>query len=134
MGHAVIYDNDRPSWQLSPEKYRVIMDGTAETISERSRWRLPRRLAYRAGTAKMENGLFDLVWAAMIQLIGQVLEPACVELACRQSPANNNDKQTIDTDKMERMRDIAPLPFLVQTEKDYQEFLGHLYWSSCVYP
>jgi hypothetical protein len=39
-----------------------------------------RRLAYRAGIIKMEDGVFDLAWGSLVCSIAALLRPACIQL------------------------------------------------------
>jgi hypothetical protein len=66
-----------------------------------------RKLAYRAGIIKMEDGVFDLSWASLVCSIAALLRPACIQLTGQ--TCYNGDK-IIRVDKGETMYTVPPNP------------------------
>jgi hypothetical protein len=69
-----------------------------------------RKLAYRAGIIKMEDGVFDLSWASLVFSIAALLRPACIQLTEAHSFYNVNLLKIIRVKKGETMYTVPPYP------------------------
>jgi hypothetical protein len=69
-----------------------------------------RKLAYRAGIIKMDDGVFDLSWASLVSSIAALLRPACIQLTEAHSFHNVNILQIIRVEKGETMYTVPPYP------------------------
>jgi hypothetical protein len=67
-----------------------------------------RRLAYRAGIIKMEDGVFDLAWGSLVCSVAALLRPACIQLIGARSSHNTNKKKMIE--KGGTMYIVPPYP------------------------
>jgi hypothetical protein len=67
-----------------------------------------RKLAYRAGIIKMEDGVFDLSWASLVCSIAALLRPACIQLT--EVPSLVNILKIIRVEKGETMYTVPPYP------------------------
>jgi hypothetical protein len=67
-----------------------------------------RRLAYRAGIIKMEDGVFDRAWASLVCSIVALLRPASIQLIHACSLKNSNKKKIICVAKGETMYTVPP--------------------------
>ena len=71
LGHAThrFFENDEDA---------ILFANFLATPSER--FKMVRRAAYCAGVTKMENAVYERVWASLVELIRCLLLPACEEL------------------------------------------------------
>jgi hypothetical protein len=70
-----------------------------------------RRLAYRAGIIKMEDGVFDLAWGSLVCSIVALLRPACIQLdhACSSFDGNLGERQKmLCVERGESMYTVPP--------------------------
>jgi hypothetical protein len=67
-----------------------------------------RKLAYRAGIIKMEDGVFDLSWASLVCSIAALLRPACIQLT--EAHSFYNFMKIIRVEQGETMYTIPPYP------------------------
>jgi hypothetical protein len=67
-----------------------------------------RRLAYRAGIIKMEDGVFDLAWGSLVCSIVALLRPACIQLIDASSLRTTNSKKIICVAEGETMYTVPP--------------------------
>jgi hypothetical protein len=65
-----------------------------------------RKLAYRAGIIKMEDGVFDLTWASLVCSIAALLRPACIQLT--EARTLYIDNKIIRVEKGETMYTVPP--------------------------
>jgi hypothetical protein len=67
-----------------------------------------RRLAYRAGIVKMEDGVFDLAWGSLVCSLAALLRPAFIQLIEARSFRTANTKKIICVEKGETMYTVPP--------------------------
>ncbi|CAB9502434.1 expressed unknown protein [Seminavis robusta] len=75
-------------------------------FDETKRFQIVRRLAYAAGITKMDNAMFDLVWAQLVQLIIMLLWPGCVRLVHDEIQNDPGARQNLHG--VQTMRDVPP--------------------------